>query len=183
MGKGSSAKWPVYRGRLRTPLDPTANLAAEIPARLSALCTLYGVDQRDPVWERKLLMTLAHRHVKGFCVKRRRRATVDSVGLIELVDSVRDHFEEIEGRKPSAEAAIAFIFESPDAAAWFGSMRRQRALRIYSGRREVLDHATREAVRQGNEFAKVIRQELLLDQAPVDCHARILRDIIRRRHS
>lgn len=129
------APWPVYTGNLKTAMSPADDFTIEVPRRLASLCKLYKIEQADPLWERKLLMTLLHRHIKGFRFQAKRGNTVDSVFLIDEIDVLKDQYEEKTGIRPSTDAVVtemlSFKKENPDIA----DMTRPRLMRIYSGAR------------------------------------------------
>ncbi len=81
--------WPVYTGNLKTAMSPADDFTIEVPRRLASLCKLYKIKQADPLWERKLLMTLLHRHINGFRFQAKRKGTVDNIFLIETLTTSR----------------------------------------------------------------------------------------------
>lgn len=173
--------WPRYSGRLKTPLKDTDDLTVEIPARLAALRALYQIADDDALWERKLLLTLAHRHVPGFGRRRKRKEQVDDDLFIELVDQVRADHEEATGNRLSADAAITQILADNRSNQWLGTLSHSRAMRIYSGRRQLEQRELRALQQSLANLRKGLAEEEALDKAPVDSAARLFAEMLSRR--
>lgn len=181
MTNSTKKPWPRYSGRLKTPLELTADLTVEIPARLAALCALYRIDANDPLWERKLLVTLAHRHVPGLQCTRKRKEQVEDVILVELVDEVRCIHEAATGDRLPAKAAVAQVLFENRSHPWFGNLSQGRAMRIYSGRRELARAEQRAMERTLLALRKIKEAEEALDKAPADSAARLFAEMLSRR--
>ena len=167
--------WPPYTRNLRSPLDLGDDFTTEVPARLAAICTLYDIDQNDPLWERRLMMVLLKRHVRGFGVRSKRLPDLDDGWIIEIIDTIKDHYEAKEGRRPSTEAAVADLVASHGGQAPIAGKGQERLMRIYSGRNEKKSNS-----KYAELFARFAKAQRKLMALPADSHARILGETSKR---
>lgn len=174
--------WPPYRGDLKTVLQPHDNLVDEIPKRLSAACKLYGIDQSDPLWERRLLMTMLHRHVPGFQYRATVPERIDNAFVIETIDALKDFHEEREGVRPSTDAVVQEIMDSPRAGnPAFVQMGDSRLMRIYAGRNEFEKDEFERSNQLAGNLDSVRKANRDLEEASADSHARLFLEQYRKR--
>jgi hypothetical protein len=172
-------KWRPYRFSLKSPLTSESDLTVEVPARLEALCKFYGIALDDPLWERKLLLTLAQRHVPGLGYRHPRKETRDAAFLIECINGLRDKHEVESGIRPSAEAVITEILEAPGSE--FKGLTVARAKRIYydAGQATAVSASVNASVQRLSTHLKHSKK---LGQAPADSHASLFNELNRQRN-
>jgi hypothetical protein len=181
MSKGKSGArgnpprtWPHYTGNLKSALRPSSDFTIEVPKRLSAICELYGVDQADPLWERRLLMVLLHRHVAGFQVKPPRGPTMDNLFIIEIIDGLKAHHENQTGRRPSTDAVVTEMMEVQAINPIIAGLTHSRIMRIYSGRTKEIERYQRKWRAVEQKFSKVREASVAMQKLPEESHPRIL---------
>lgn len=164
------------------------DLTVEVPNRLASICKFYGIDQTNSLWERRLMMTLLGRHVKGFWEEMPRLPQNDDAFIVEIIDQTLDHYGKINGVRPSVESVITELMEDqlqkPIAGKSLG-----RLLRIYSGRERPYKHASDSITKKkqpNNSVATLVfrcmRSSKALNNAPKNSHAVLLRESYRRRN-
>ena len=162
--------WPRYSKAL---LNLDSTIVKEVDSRLSTVCSLYSIDQLDPDWERQLLVTLLNRHVPSFRTPRRKRKPVDVAFLIEVIDGIKDTHEQKDGRRPSTEAVVQEIVDTPKEANPFHGMSRSRITRIYSGRGAELEKLRKDLTEDSGMLTRLYECQIALARAPKS-HAALL---------
>ena len=161
--------WPDYTHELHSPMDAGDDLTTEVPRRLSAICGLYGIDESDPLWERRLLMTLLARHVPGFGQRKPRLPVEDNDAIIAIIDETRDRHERNDGRRPSVEAVVVELQANPPPP--IKGKSRERLLRIYSGGHSAGHDPDNKSVAR---LGRMMASSKSLREAPPDSHAALL---------
>ena len=160
-------------------MDVGDDLTKEVPLRLSTLCHLYEIDQSDPLWERRLLMTLLARHVPGFGQKMPRLPDNDDAFTIDIIDAALDHYEQVEGRRPPVESVVVELVADKTPQWPIAGKSKERLLRIYSGRNASKTPDNKVAVL----LSKFMASSKALREAAPDSHAALLHEAIKRRSS
>lgn len=181
--------WPRYTGDLKKAMSITDDIVEEVPRRLEKICELYGIDQNDPLWERRLLMTVLHRHVEGFEVARMKRGALDEDHFIDIVDQLMEQSKRNGSPLPS-KTIIGRLqqsgSDSPEAKVAFAPASRGYLETVYSNRNSK-DAKRRRLARESKDRAAlahlVKRRKAFQDRSQATSHAVHLMTVWKQRNA